>query len=181
MAARAIQNWAGRDIRLDPFHLPHNVRNDSSLSYSIDSDGAEMQQNSASGSPVSIKLPAHTFKGIAARAVETENGGMLVSLELHHENAKLCLPVLVSDNMDDIAADWHAWSRVFSLPMLILDENNSASPVRKLLGEIMVEKPIDRRKRFRTIKHRPNFLRRRKVGVVGTVERITAAEIIARR
>ncbi|MBL4727671.1 MAG: hypothetical protein JKY83_13600 [Rhizobiaceae bacterium] len=178
MAAHAIQNWAGRDIRLDPFHLPHNVRNDSSLSYSIDRDGVEMQRN---GSPNSIKLPAQSFKGIAARAVETEDGGMLVTLELHHEDAELCVPVLVTDNMDDIAADWHAWSRVLSLPMLILDADNSASPVRKLLGEIMVEDPIERRKRHRTIKHRPNFLRRRKVGVVGIVERLTAAEIIARR
>lgn len=178
MAAHAIQNWAGRDIRLDPFHLPHNVRNDSSLSYSIDRDGVEMQRG---GSPTSIKLPTHSFKGIAARAVETDDGGMLVTLELHHADAELCVPVLVTDNMDDIAADWHAWSRVLSLPMLILDANNSASTVRKLLGEIMVEEPIERRKRFRTVRHRPNFLRRRKIGVVGKVERLSAAEIIARR
>ncbi|MBL4598358.1 MAG: hypothetical protein JKX93_05245 [Rhizobiaceae bacterium] len=183
MAARAIKNWAGRDIRLDPFHLPQNVRSDAdySFSYSIDRDGAKLKRTLGCGLPVSINLPAKSFTGIAARAIETADGGMFVSLELYHDDADLCLPVLVTDNMDDIAADWHAWSRMLSLPMLILDSDNLASPVRKLLGELMVEDPIERRKRFRTVRHRPNFLRRRKMGVVGKVVRIDAAEIIARR
>ena len=53
--------------------------------------------------------------------------------------------------------------------------------IRKQLGEIMVETPWERRKRITAIKHRPNFLRRRKAGVVGEVVKISAAEIIARR
>ena len=86
----------------------------------------------------------------------------------------------VADNLDDIAADWHSWSRLMHLPMLLIDNDNIASPVRRQLGLLMVEAPIDRRKRITLPKHRPWFLRRRKIGSISKVEKLCAAEIIAR-
>ena len=68
-----------------------------------------------------------------------------------------------------------------SLPMLVLGVDGEATQAQRLLGQIMVEDPWERRKRISAIKHRPNFLRRRKAGVVGPVERLTPAELIARR
>lgn len=170
-------------MRLDPYSINERVsysRKDGT-SYTIDRMGVSFKKTlRKSGLPLSMALPAKAFKGVAARVIKNEDGTQTVSLELHHHDAELCVPVLVADNMDDIAADWHSWSRLMKLPMLIIGEDNSACPVRKELGMLMVEDPIARRKRITMIKHRPWFLRRRKTGVVSEVKKISADEIIAR-
>lgn len=175
-------DWAGRLMRLDPYHLPHSVsiKQDKHFSYKIDRNGAVMKRQLNCGLPLSMALPQRAFKGIAARIFDDENGNTRFTLELHHHDIDLCLPVLVADNLDDIAADWHAWSRLMRLPMLLIDADNMASPVRRQLGLLMVETPIERRKRITTVKHRPWFSRRRKTGTLGPVVKLCAAEIIAR-
>ena len=106
---------------------------------------------------------------------------MTVTLELLHHDPELCVPLLYANDMIDVAADWHSWSRLMKLPMLLIGLDGETTPVQNMLGKIMVETPWERRKRITAIKYRPNFLRRRKPGVVGKVEKLTAAEIIARR
>ena len=178
-------DWAGRPMRLDPYHLPHAVSMHGSgagnFSYNIDRAGATLKRALGCGLPVSMALPQKAFKGVAARTLSDENGNMIFTLELHHHDKAMCLPLLVAHNMDDIAADWHAWSRMMKLPMLLVDENNMATPVRNELGRIMVEAPIARRKRITMVKRRPWFLRRRKIGAVSRVAKLSSAEIIARR
>ena len=174
--------WAGRAMRLDPYHLPHSVsmKQDRHFSYKIDRNGAVMKRQLNCGLPVSIALPQKAFKGVAARTIDCGNGKTIFTLELHHQDRDLCLPVLVADDLNDIAADWHAWSRLMHLPMLLVDENNMAIPMRQQLGQLIVETPIERRKRLGMTKNRTWFARRRKTGSVGSVEKISAAEIIAR-
>ena len=183
LAQKAMEGHSSRELRLDPFQLPHKVRTtgENNKVYSIDRNGAVLKKQLNCGLPISVALPNKAFQGVAAKAIELEDGIIKVSLELSHHDKDCCLPLLISDNLDDIAADWHAWSRMLKLPMLIIDQNGNSEALQKQLGEIMVEAPIERRKRFSFLKHRPNFLRRRKVGVVSVVERITAEEIIARR
>ena len=82
-----------------------------------------------SGLPLSIALPVRAFKGIAARAMDHGDGTMTVTLELHHEDSELCVPLLVAHNLDDIAADWHSWSQVYRLPMLMIEADGSARPL----------------------------------------------------
>ncbi|MCB1429112.1 MAG: hypothetical protein KDJ48_08820 [Nitratireductor sp.] len=175
--------WAGAHMRLDPYNLPHRLdfNDGNATSYSIDRQGAVMKRRLNCGLPVSMALPVKSFKGVAARAIENEDGSLTVSLELHHHDSDLCVPLLVSDNLDDIAADWHAWSRLLQLPMLIIGSDAIARPVREQLGQIMVEPAIARRKRNSSFDMRPWFLRRRKPGMVGEVVRITGEELIARR
>ncbi|MFZ1813356.1 MAG: DUF6101 family protein [Rhizobiaceae bacterium] len=174
--------WAGRHMRLDPYSMPHRLEMDvNDLSYSIDRQGAVMKRTLTCGLPVSMALPVRSFKGVAARAIENADGSVTVTLELHHHDADLCVPLLVSDDLDDIAADWHAWSRLLRLPMLIVGADSKAVPVRQQLGEIMVDPAYPRRKRFSTLKHRPWFLRRRKPGVIGEIVKISGEELIARR
>ncbi len=175
--------WAGRLMRLDPYHLPHTVslKQNQHFSYKIDRHGAVMKRQLNCGLPVSIALPQKAFRGVAARTIDRGNGKTTFTLELHHKDCELCLPVLVADDLNDIAADWHAWSRLMRLPMLLIDENSMAVPVRKQLGLLMVETPIERRKRLGMTKNRTWFSRRRKMGTIGPVEKISAAEIIARR
>lgn len=170
-------------MRLDPYKITERIsfENSKGTSYTIDKTGVSLKKvMDHSGLPLSLALPTKSFKGVAARVVELEDGSHHVTLELHHKDPQLCVPLLVSDNLDDIAADWHSWSRLMKLPMLIIGADEIAQPVRDTLGMVMVEAPIERRKRLRMIKHRTWFARRRKVGQVGEVEKLNAREIIAR-
>ncbi len=169
-------------FRLDPYAIPGRIAfSHNNIHYTLDRTGVSVKMTMPkSGLPLSFALPARSFKGIAARAVQHTDGSHTVSLELHHSDPELCIPVLIADNLDDIAADWHSWSRLMKLPMLMLDEDGMAQPVREELGMVMVEDPIARRKRITAYKPRPWFLRRRKAGVIGEVKKISAAELIAR-
>lgn len=180
MAEIAIKdNGAGRTLRLDPYQISHQLRI-GSTTFRLDRNGAVVRKTLRCGLPLSMAVPARAYKGVAARAIEDENGKLTVSLELLHHDPELCIPLLHANDMDDISADWHSWSRLLRLPMLIVDIGGQPTPVQHMLGELLVEDPIERRRRITTPKHRPNFMRRRKVGVIGTVEKLTAAEIIAR-
>jgi len=169
-------------MRLDPYHLPHSVslKRSRRFSYKIDRQGAVLKRELECGLGVSMALPQRAFKGVAARTIVGEDGKTIYTLELHHHDVDMCLPLLVADNLDDIAADWHAWSRLMRLPMLLVDEANMAHAVRDQLGAVIVELPVERRKRITMVKHRSWFLRRRKTGRIGIVEKLSAAEIIAR-
>lgn len=168
-------------MRHDPYQLPvlaSHARGDE-LSYTIDRQGAVVKRKLSCGLAVSMALPARAFKGVAARAALGSDGAQVVTLELYHHDTALCVPLLVSDNLDDIAADWHAWSRLLKLPMLIIDGEQKASAMTKMLGALLVETPAERRKRL--LRRRPRFLARRKTGSIGEVVRISGEELIARR
>ena len=170
-------------MRLDPYAIAERIfyAHEDGTTYAIDRMGVCLKKIlRKSGLPLSMALPTKSFKGVAARVTENSDGTFQASLELHHHDRELCVLLLVADNLDDIAADWHSWSRLMKLPMLIVDADNIAAPVRNELGQVMVETPIERRKRLRMIKHRPWFLRHRKTGMIGDVQKITANEIIAR-
>jgi hypothetical protein len=175
-----LPEWAGQQLRLDPYRLPHQLAFErAKAAYAIDRHGVVMKRQLTCGLPVTIALPSRSFIGIAARAVENLQG-MTVTLELHHRDPQLSVPLLVANDLDDIAADWHAWSRLMHLPMLIVGAQGEATPVQRQLGDIMIEPVIQRRKRFGSLKRRPWFLRRRKPGVIGPVVRISGEELIAR-
>jgi len=180
MANLAKQAGASRILRLDPYMTSHQLEV-GDKSYKVDTKGAVVRKTLSCGLPVTMAVPAKAFKGVAARAIEDANGQTVVTLELLHHDPELCVPLLFANDMTDIAADWHSWSRMMSLPMLIMGLNGEPTPVQKTLGQIMIETPWERRKRITTVKRRPSFLRRRKKGMVGPVEKLTAAEIIARR
>ena len=179
MAKTASTAIKSHNLRLDPYKGTHRFEV-GDKTYKVDTTGAIVRKTLPCGLPVSLALPAKAFKGIAAGAVEDKNGEMTVTLELFHHDPELCIPLLRAKDLSDIAADWHSWSRMMSLPMLIRDIQGEASDAQRLLGEIMVETPRERRRRITTLKHRPNFLRRRKKGVVGPVTKISAAELVAR-
>lgn len=180
MANAANKRAEGPTFRLDPYQGSHSVKV-GAKTYKVDTKGAVVRKTLSCGLPLTLAVPAKAFKGVAARAIQKPNGETIVSLELMHHDPELCVPLLFANDMNDIAADWHSWSRLMSLPMLIIGTDGETSPVQKMLGDIMVEAPWERRKRITAIKHRANFLRRRKPGNVGPVEKISAAELIARR
>lgn len=178
--------WAGRDMRLDPFRLPqvasYAARDDyGEVTVKIDKRGAVMKRTlSQSRLPMTIALPARAFKGVAARAIEDEDGNVTVTLELMHADPMLCVPLLVAHDLDDIAADWRAWAEAYNLPMLLIEADGIARTLEESLSTAH-RKPQQRRKRSSSEPRRPRFLARRKTGELGVRLVVDGEEIIARR
>jgi len=178
--------WAENPMRLDPFLLPQQVSyprreaDTESVSFTVNIEGAVMKRKLNCGLPLSMALPSKAFRGVAARAYEGEDGKTTVTLELLHRDEAMSVPLLVSDNLDDVAADWHSWSRTLRLPMLMIDVAGTVTTVQNTLGLLKVEEPSPRRRRHNAVKRRPRFLMRRKTGIVSDIEVLSAEEIIAR-
>lgn len=169
-------------MRLDPWHLADRIvqKTENGSCWTIDRQGAVLKRRLPSGLDISLALPKRAFKGVAARAVEHDDGSYTVSLELHHHDPQLCVPLLVSEDMCDVAADWHVWSRMFGLPMLMIGADGAVRPIREELGAVLVNQPQMRRKRLTAVKRRPWFARRRKTGNAAHVQKISGEELIAR-
>ncbi len=178
--------WADAEMRLDPFLLPQQVsyarreKDAENVSFTVDVEGAVMKRKLNCGLPLSMALPSKAFRGVAARAFEGDDGKTTVTLELLHKDEAMSVPLLVSDNLDDVAADWHSWSRTLRLPMLMIATDGAVSTVQNTLGLLRTEEQKPRRRRHNAVKRRPRFLMRRKPGIVSEVAVLTADEIIAR-
>jgi hypothetical protein len=178
--------WAGRNMRLDPFRLPQVVsyatRDDyGDVTFTIDQRGAVIRRTlEMSGVPAIIALPANAFRGVAARAMEDPEGNVTVTLELLHNDPMLSVPLLVADDLDDVAADWRAWADAYRLPMLLIEADGVARTLEESLGvALKAAAPQDRRKRVTAPPHRPRFLMRRRQGDLGLRLIVNGEEIIA--
>ncbi|TIS54407.1 MAG: hypothetical protein E5W91_26990 [Mesorhizobium sp.] len=179
--------WAGRNMRLDPFRLPQVVsyatRDDyGDVTFTIDQRGAVIRRTlQMSGVPAIIALPANAFRGVAARAMEDPDGNVTVTLELLHNDPMLSVPLLVADDLDDVAADWRAWADAYRLPMLLIEADGVARTLEESLGAaIKALPPQDRRKGRVSTMRRPRFLARRRAGDLGLRLVIGGQEIISR-
>jgi hypothetical protein len=178
--------WAGRDMRLDPFRLPQATSYASrdeygDVSITIDKRGAVMRRVlQKSGLPVVVALPACAFQGVAARAIEDGEGLVTVTLELLHRDPMLSVPLLVAHDLEDVAADWRAWSEAYRLPMLLIEADGIARTLEESLSGAQKAAQRDRRKRGSSQPRRPRFLARRKKGTLGLRLVIKGEEIIAR-
>tara|TARA_R110000751_G_scaffold10055_2_gene37327 strand:- start:164920 stop:165483 length:564 start_codon:yes stop_codon:yes gene_type:complete len=178
--------WAGDELRLDPGRFPQQVtyasRHDQEgVTFTVDKRGAVLRKIlPQSGLPLSIALPVRAFKGIAARAMDHGDGTVTVTLELHHEDSELCVPLLVAHDLADIAADWHSWSEVYNLPMLMIEADGKAKPLDDQLGHIKTRAIKPRRRQSLMGTRRPRFLVRRRAGAMGVRMVIKGDEIIAR-
>lgn len=178
-------DWAKLPLRLDPAFADRRqqfemVDGDETVAYRVDRRGASVRRClPGSGLPVAIALPPSAFKGVAARAMEDGEGQVTVTLELHHQDPKLCVPLLVACDLFDVAADWRGWSELFRLPMLMVETDGSVTSLEETLGKVRAARPIDRRKGTSRTR-RPRFLARRKPGGLGLRMVISGEEIIAR-
>jgi hypothetical protein len=179
--------WAGRPLRLNPFRFPQAVTyaahgGDGDVTFTINERGAVMRRwLSLSALPISVALPARAFKGVAARAVEDDAGEITVTLELLHNDPQLSVPLLVAHDLEDVAADWRAWSEAFGLPMLLVEVDGVARALDATLGDVKVSSPKERRQGRASYRRRPRFLARRRTGGLGLRLVIEGDEIIARR
>lgn len=186
MNTRLKPVWAGCDMRLDPFRLPQAVsyatRDDlGDVTFTIDPRGATVRRTlENSRLPVTVVMPARAFRGVAARAIEDGDGFVTVTLELFHNDPQLCVPLLVAHDLDDVAADWRAWSDAYNLPMLLIEADGIARTLEESLGLVKKGPPVQRRKGRVSAQRRPRFLARRKAGSLGLRLIVDGQEIIAR-
>lgn len=178
--------WAGETLRLDPSRIPQQLTLSmqgaaGDVSITIDSRGAVLRKIlPGSGLPLSIALPARAFKGVAARAIDHGDGGVTVTLELHHDDPDLCIPLLVAHDLCDIAADWRSWAEAFRIPMLMVEADGVARPLEEHLGDVRTRASRPRRRYSYFADRRPRFLVRRSTGNLGLMMKIDGREIIAR-
>ncbi|KQQ38057.1 hypothetical protein ASG19_02990 [Rhizobium sp. Leaf306] len=179
--------WAGSTLRIDPSRFPQQVTyamNETSgdVTITIDERGAVLRKIlPESGLPLSFALPARAFKGVAARAIDHGDGDVTVTLELHHDDPDLCIPLLVAHDLCDIAADWRSWSDAFRIPMLMVEADGIARPLENHLGDLRTATTKPRRRHSYFAERRPRFLVRRATGSLGVILKIEGKEIIARR
>ena len=117
---------SGCVMRLDPYQFSHRFEA-ANKSYKLDHRGVVVRKRLKCGLELSVAVPARAFKGVAGRAKEDKSGNVTVSLELLHHDRELCIPLLLATDMNDIAADWHSWSRLMGLPMLLVGAPQSES------------------------------------------------------
>ena len=178
--------WAFAAFRLDPKHFPQQVsyptrEQDSDVSITVDERGAVLRKVlPSSGLPISFALPARTFRGVAARAIDHGNGEVTVTLELYHDDPELCVPLLVAHDLCDIAADWRTWADAYGIPMLMVEADGVARPLEEHLTNIANKNSKPRRRHSYFADRRPRFLVRRSVGKLGVMMKIDGREIIAR-
>ena len=91
------------------------------------------RRQAETGVTLPLALPARAFLGVAARAMEDEDGEVTVTLELHHQIEHFSVPLLVAHSLDQVAADWHRWAEVFGLPMLLIEEDGVARTLEESL------------------------------------------------
>ena len=137
-------------------------------SYGLDARGVVIEREDG----VAVALRPNAFTGVAARAEEDAEGRVTVTLELLHADPQLCVPLLIANDLDHVAGDWREWSRLLSLPMLMVEADGSVSTLE------VEPRSSDRRRRA---SRRPRFLMRRATGSALIAMRIEGVEIIARR
>jgi hypothetical protein len=178
--------WAGTTLRLDPNRFPQHVSYamrgaTGDVAITIDARGAVLRKVlPSSGLPLSIALPKRAFKGVAARAIDHGDGEVTVTLELHHDDPDLCIPLLVAHDLSDIAADWRTWAEAFNIPMMMVEADGVARPLEEHLGGVKTGETQPRRRHSFFAERRPRFLVRRTSGKLGIAMKIAGREIIAR-
>jgi hypothetical protein len=141
---------SSRALRLDPFSLPvsfdaHDVRADGGVRNVELHRERVVLRRAVQGMRMAIQVRVSDFRGIAVRGID--DAQMLVLL---HRDPSLTVPLCVSSDREEIAAEWQIWSDIFSLPQL--PEDKPCEPAAR------------RRRRSVIYSRRPKFLMRRRGG-----------------
>jgi hypothetical protein len=118
-------------MRLDPARLPQAVSyaapGNDDVTFTISTRGATLQRRrEGMEQALAMALPARAFKGVAARAIEDEDGQVTVTLELLHADETCSVPLLVAHDLEKVSGDWHRWAELYNLPMLLVEDDGIA-------------------------------------------------------
>jgi hypothetical protein len=165
---------SGRALRLDPFALP--------VRYAAPDNGADGQtrhielgrdrvvmRREVRGMSMKVGVPVANFRGVSLRLrPAASDAAATAALTLEHRDAGLCVPLLISAEVDEVIALWKSWGRVLGLPLLSVDGDGIMREPFPRLGMLEIRTPAARRRRRGAIKkRRPSILLRRKPGSRG--------------
>lgn len=80
-----------------------------------------------------IEVSLNDFHGLVVR-MDDALTDICVSINLHHGDPELCLPLFVGTGMDRVGARWQALGRQLGLPLLVLDEEGELRPASPNVG-----------------------------------------------
>jgi hypothetical protein len=159
----------GASLRLDPFSLP--------VRFEAADEAADERlrvvdlhrervvlRRSVRGMRMALNLPVAAFRGVAIRLIG-EAGQMpsAIAVVLEHRDPGLSLPLFLTEESDDVVAEWQSWGRALGLPLLVAEADGSLREPFARLGALRVAAPIARRRRRGAIaRRRPARLLRRK-------------------
>jgi Family of unknown function (DUF6101) len=187
--SRLAPAGSGRAERLDPFALP--------LRFEADNRTADehlrqielhreriVLRRDLRGIKMAVNLPVAAYRGLAIRleAPDAEATGA-VAIVLEHRDPQLSLTLYRAADTSDIVAEWQAWGRALSLPLLITDADGELRDAFQRIGRVRIAAPLPRRRRRSTLRaRRPSLPLRRRPGVMPSspVVHRDEREIIAR-
>ena len=176
-------------LRLDPFALPvqfsaSDATADECVRHVELHRERVVVRRAVRGMLMAFNLPVSAFAGVAIRMMPGEGDSeAAVAIVLEHKDPSLALPLFVAADTDDVMAQWHAWSQVLGLPLLVTEEDGTLREPFARLGQVRVERPRPRRRRCSALKRRrPAMLLRRRAGKITGATPVHRAEreIIAR-
>ena len=186
--SRVAPAGSSRDERLDPFGLPLDIE-------PADSAGDErvrsvelhrervVVRRVSRGIKLALNLPVAVYLGVAIR-MEPPAGTAagVVALVLEHPDPTLSLTLYRAVDGTDIVAEWRAWGRALSVPLLVADADGRLREPFDRIGGVRVGPPAARRRRHSALRRRRPALPLRRVGTLpaASLVRRDRREIIAR-
>jgi hypothetical protein len=169
--SRVAPAGSSRDERLDPFGLPLDIE-------PADSAGDERVRlvelhrervallRVSRGITLALNLPVAAYLGVAIR-MEPPAGmaAGVVALVLEHPDPTLSLTLYRGVDGTDIVAEWRAWGRALSVPLLVADADGRLREPFDRIGGVRVGPPAARRRRHSALRRRrPALPLRRRPG-----------------
>ncbi len=184
--------WPIRPLDLDPSRLPvrYCLPVDSGSDHARKArDLVEIRRDSivvkheVSGVPAVCRdLALEDFNGVAIRveALDEQFESFAVSVNLHHSDPKLCFPLHMSRQMDDVGVRWQNWARALNLPLLLPNPDGSWREPVERIGKLSVNSPHQRPIRLGMASRRSVISSIREIGDQSLVRAVAGREIIAR-
>ncbi|MEC9367162.1 MAG: DUF6101 family protein [Pseudomonadota bacterium] len=184
--------WLARPLDIDPYQLP--ARFDLPVQSApdrarrpldrieINPQSVAVERESAAGAAIRHQLPLAAFAGVAIRMEPMGEGSenFAVSINLHHDDPDLCIPLHVAYDLNDANARWQSWGRTLGLPLLLPALDGGWHEPLDRLGKVKVSRPCTRPPRKVLAPRRSCLSSVREVGDLRATVRVGGAEIIAR-
>lgn len=184
--------WPVRPMDIDPFRLPAKFNlpvktvagqllraQDRIL---IEPAAIAIEREVLGARATRKKVALREFSGVAIRAelVGENEDKFAVSVNLHHEDPELCIPLHMAFDTDEVNARWQSWAKALGLPLLMpAVDGGWREPVERL-GKVAVAPAHARNPRKALAGRRSWMSAIREKSVPGPKTIISGAEIIAR-
>lgn len=183
---------ASASYPLDPGSLPaifesraggmsHHKNSSVPVQVHLDRESLVLKGRSVNG-PINVVVGIQTYSGVMVQITPADEAGSVsAKLILKHPEDGLSVVLAETDNPEELASAWPAWSKSLDLPMLVCDLGGAVKPIEAYSVRTS-ERPASRRKLALLTGRRPRFLVRRKVGQMAARHPVHRGEreIIAR-